>query len=685
MPHFSTTKSSAKNALLALLLPAALLAPSPAFAAPAASAPGHGLDLTAMETSVKPCEDFYQYANGRWLARTAIPAEYPEWNSFAIVTERNLALERTLAERAAADTHADPSSPRGKVGAFYRSATDEKRIEADGLTPLAPEFARIDAVKDVPDLLSEIGHLHQIGIGAGWSFGVGPDLKNSKAQIAFLQQGGISLPERGYYERPDKDTEAVRAAFLAHITKMLTLSGEAPDKAAADAKTALSLETRLALASKTPDALRDVPGNYHKMTLAELNTLTPGVDWQPYFTALGLTNPGGMDVGQPEFFSAAAKLLQTVPPADWKVYLRWQLVDSSAFYLSTPFEAETFAFYSGTLSGIKQQQPRWKRALGVTDAVLGEALGRLYVAEAFPPPARARALSLVQNLKSVLRGDLAQVAWMSPATRAQALAKLDAMTIKIGYPDHWRDYSKLDVSSPSYAVNMQHAVAFGFERQIHKIGKPVDKSEWLMSAPSVNAYYDPTTNTINFPAGILQPPFFDADADDAVNYGAIGVVIGHEMTHGFDDQGRQFDADGNLRDWWTAADAKNFTALAQGLITQYSAYEPLPNQRLSGSLTQGENIADIGGLKIAYLALEHSIQGKPRVKIDGYTPEQRFFLAFAQAWHDKRQTAYAKIALATDPHSPPRFRVLGTLADTPEFRQAFGCPPAPKVPGAAIW
>jgi len=661
-------------ALLGVLTPAVFAAP-----------PGHGLDLTAMDISVKPCDDFYQYANGKWLARTAIPAEYPDWNSFGIVYEHSLAAERALADRAADDKSAAPNSPEGKVGSFYRAASDEARIQADGITPLAPEFARIGAVQDVPGLLTEFGHLHRIGIGAGWNFGVGQDNKDSTQEIAQLGQGGFSLPERGYYERTDKDTQATRAAFVAHVAKTFALLGETPDKAAADAQTVMAIETRLALASKTPTDLRDPQANYHKMTLADLDGSTPGVEWRPYFSALGLPDPGGMDVGQPAFFVEVGRMLTTLPLADWKTYTRWQLIDTASGRLSKAFDSEHFAFYGTALSGIKQQQPRWKRALGATDGAVGEALGQLYVAQNFPPPAKARALALVQNLKSVLRDDLAGLPWMGPDTRRQALGKVDAMAIKIGYPDKWRDYSRLDVSSPSYVVNALRADEFEFQRSLNKIGKPVDKTEWGMTPPTVNAYYSPSMNDINFPAGILQPPFFNPDADDAVNYGAIGAVIGHEMTHGFDDQGRQYDAQGNLHDWWTADDLRNFTQRAQGIIAQYSAYEPLPGQHINGALTTGENIADIGGLKIAYLALEKSLKGKPRTKIDGYTPEQRFFLSFAQVWHDKRRPAYAKVALATDPHSPDKYRVIGALADTPEFRQAFGCPPDPKASPTHLW
>jgi len=668
-------------ALFALAALTALLAP--AVAQTPAAVPTHGLDLSAMDTRVMPCENFYQYANGCWLATAVIPAEYASGGVGVEVTERNLALLRTLAERAAANQRVKPDSAEGKVGSFYRSGMDEARIEADGVTPLAPEFARIEAVQDAPGLLAEMGRLHRLGVFAGFGLSVSPDLKDSTREIVQLFQGGIGLPARGYYE--DKDAQEVRDAYVAHVTKMFALLGETPDKAVADARTVMAIETKLALASKAPPDLRDPQANYHKMTLSAMDGLTPGVDWRPYFTAIGLPDPGGMNVGQPQFFTALGQTATTVPLADWRAYLRWNLVHAEASRLSRAFVDENFHFYSTVLRGVPQMQPRWKRVLRATDAALGEALGQLYIAQAFPPAAKARALALVRNLKAALRDDLATLPWMTEATRREALVKLDAMAIKIGYPDKWRDYSKLDVTSPSYVINSMRADEFEFQRDLNKIGKPVDRQEWHMSPPTVNAYYSPTTNDINFPAGILQPPFFDPQADDAVNYGAIGAVIGHEMTHGFDDKGRQFDAHGNLRDWWTESDAQAFRARARSIVAQYSAYEPLSGLHINGGLTQGENIADIGGLKIAYLALEKSLRDRPRTKIDGFTPEQRFFIAYAQVWRAKQRPESLRVSLATDPHSPPQYRVIGALADMPEFRQAFDCPPDPRASPTTIW
>ena len=644
-----------------------------------------GLNLSAMDTRVKPCEDFFKYANGNWLDHAIIPADKTGDGVWTEVGEHNLSVLHDVAGAAAADKAEAPTSPRGKVGSFYRSGMDEAQIEKDGLKPLAAEFARIDAIQTVPALEAEIGHLHRLSIPVAFSFSVAQDDKDSAQQIAMLSQGGLDLPERGYYFRPDAETSGIRSAFSAHMTTMFGFLGETPTKAELDAQVVMALETRLALASKTPTEQRDPLANYHKMTLPELNALAPGTNWQPYFTALGLSNPGGMDVTQPQFFVALSPLLSQTPLTDWKTYLRWGLLSAEAPRLSKAIVAEDFHFTHTVLNGVPENQPRWKRVLGATDASLGDALGQLYIARAFSPLARAQVLGMVHNLQFALKARIRTLDWMAPNTKIQALAKMDTMAAKVGYPDHWRDYSRLDVSSPSYVVNGVHADEFEFQRDLDKIGKPVDRSEWGMTPPTVNAYYSDEMNDINFPAGILQPPFFQPQYDDAVNYGDTGATIGHEMTHGFDDQGRQYDAQGNLHDWWTAADAKDFDTRAQGIVAQYSAYEPLPGVHINGSLTQGENIADIGGLKIAYLAFERAIQGKPRPKIDGFTPEQRFFIAYAQSWRIKERPEAVKVSLLSDPHSPPAFRVNGTVANLPEFRQAFGCPPDPKASPTAIW
>ena len=655
-----------------------------------AQTPGHspfvdGIDLSAMDTRVKPTTDFFRYANGTWLEKTVIPAEKSNVGVYDEVAERNLALLHSLAEAAAKDRTLSPDSPAGKVGAFYYSGMDTAHIEAEGVSTLRPELAAIDDVRDVPTLVAELGRLHRLEIGAVFSFYVDTDAKQSDQEIGQLYQGGLGLPERGYYERTDKETTQIRAAYVLHITRMLSLLGDTPATANAEAKTILALETRLAKVSKTPTEQRDPAANYHKMALDDLSSLTQGRDWQPYFDGLGLPEPDALNVAQPAFFSAVGQMLESVPIADWKTYLRWNLINAEAPRLASAYADEDFHFNQTVLNGVPQNKPRWKRVLAATDSSLGEALGQLYAAQAFPPAQKQAAAELVRNLKDALRQRIGTLDWMGDATKAQAVEKLDAMAVKVGYPDHLRDYSGLDVSSLSYAVNGMKADEFEFQRNLNKIGQPVDRGEWGMTAPTVNAYYSSGMNDINFPAGILQPPLFDARFDDAVNYGDTGATIGHEMTHGFDDTGRQYDAHGSLHDWWTAADVAAFKARASSIVAQYNRYSPLPGLHVNGALTQGENIADIGGLKIAYLAFEKAQAGKPKTRIDGFTPEQRFFIAYAQSFRAKVRPERLKVSLASDTHSPDSFRVNGVVADLPEFRQAFSVPPDPSAPSAAIW
>ena len=667
-----------------------IAAPLPAQTPPARQAPpAHGINLATIDPSALPCRDFYQYANGKWLAANPVPADRSIWGGLSEVGERNSAVLHSILDEAVAGPPARPGSASRKVADFYRSGMDTARIERKGVRPLDPEFARIAEVRDTPRLLAEIAYLHRSGVRAAWGFGVGPDAKDSVHTIVQLGQGGLGLPDRDYYTKADDKSRALRDAYAAHVARMFVLLGDAPDRAAAEAQTVLGIETRLASASMTRLARRDPNATYHKLTPAQFDALAPGLSWSPYFAALGVRDPGPLLVGQPQFFTVVGGMLMSVPSADWKTYLRWHLIDSTADDLSSGFVNEHFAFFGKTLSGSPTLLPRWKRVLAQTDGAVGEGLGTLYVARAFSPQSKARALALVLNLKAALRDRLQSLDWIGADTRRQALLKLDKMTVKIGYPDRPRDYSALAVESQDYVTNALAARRFEVARNLQKLGRPVDRTEWGMTAPTVNAYYRPDVNEIVFPAGILQPPFFDAQADDASNYGAIGAVIGHEMTHGFDDQGRQFDADGNLKDWWTAADKKNFQARADLVARQFDGFVAVDDLHVNGHLTLGEDIADLGGLKIAYLAFEKAQAGKPRVSIGGFTPEQRFFLAFAQIWRTNTRPEALRLRVATDPHAPARFRVLGPLANLPEFAQAFPCPPGEAKVAAAqtvnIW
>jgi putative endopeptidase len=637
---------------------------------------GHGINLQYMDTNVKPCQDFYQYANGNWLTKTEIPADRPSWGAGSELYEQNLVLLHGILEDAAKDASAPKNSPKRKVGDFYRSGMNEARIEAEGTKPLAQEFARIESIKDLSSLQDEVAHLHKLNISPAFSFFGYQDYKNSTRIIAWLYQGGLGMPNREYYTKEDDKSKEIRAQYVAHVARMLELLGDKPEQAANEAKTVMEMETRLAKASQTPVEERDPNATYHRMTLAELNQLTPGLKWEGYFKTIGLADPGDINVAQPAFYKELGQMMTSVAVADWKTYLRWQLINAEANRLSSAFVNENFNFNGKVIRGTKELQPRWKRVLTLTDNLLGEALGQLFVERAFSPQAKAKAQEMIMNLKAALRDRIKVLDWITEVTRQQALKKLDAIAVKVGYPDKWRDYSTLKIDDGSYVLNAMRADEFEFQRNLNKIGKPVDKTEWGITTPTVDAYYNPNFNEIVFPAGILQSPFFDPAADDAVNYGGVGAIIGHELTHGFDDQGRQFDAEGNLKDWWTAEDAKNYNARSSIVETQYNEYVPLETLHVNGKLTLGENIADLGGLKIAYLAYQKSLEGKPRPPVvDGFTPEQRFFLSFAQNWRRNTRPESVRLMLQGDPHSPPRFRVNGPVSNMPEFSQAFQCKP----------
>jgi putative endopeptidase len=644
------------------------------------------LDPKNMDTSVKPQDDFYFYANGTWLKNNPIPPEYSRWGSFNELIEKNNDALHEIAEQAAALAAQQSEAPKiekaaaaevQKVGDFYVSGMNEAAIDQARVQPLQDELKRIDAMTDFSSLTNEIGRLHRMGVGALFRFTSGQDDKDSTMVIAQAFQGGLGLPDRDYYTKDDDASKRLRDQYVAHVTKMFTLMGDSPDTAAAHARTVMKIETSLANPARTRVELRDPQKNYNKMSQAELQKLMPDFKWSNYFQQLELPAPSAINVGQPDFFKAANQVFKTVSINDWKTYLRWHLVHDTAATLSQDLVDENFAFFGKILTGAEKLKPRWKRVVSTIDNEIGEALGKLYVADHFSPEAKRRALEMVNNLREALADRIKSNNWMDQPTKKEALKKLAAFTVKIGYPDKWRDYSLLKIDRGPYVQNVMRSDEFEVARQMKKIGKPVDRTEWGMSPPTVNAYYNSKLNEIVFPAGILQPPFFNPDADDAVNYGGIGAVIGHEMTHGFDDRGRQYDAVGNLRDWWTPGSAKAYNERAKAIIDQYAAYEPLSGLHINGELTQGENIADIGGLKIAYAAFQKALAGHPEnanKKIDGFTPDQRFFLAWAQIWRANQRDQETKLRLNTDPHSPGRFRANGPVSNMPEFQKAFGLP-----------
>ncbi|HXJ91721.1 MAG TPA: M13 family metallopeptidase [Terriglobia bacterium] len=637
------------------------------------AAASHGVALSSMDKTCKPCRDFYGYATGEWRKKNPIPPAYPNWSPAYELVERNRDHLHEILEKAAADHQAVPGSNEQKIGDFYASCMNEEQVNAEGVKPLEPEFERIAAMASVADLQSEVARLQGMGVEALFDFGSTQDAKNSTQVIGGADQGGLGLPDRDYYTKTDDKSKQIRQHYVEHVAKMFELLGDDPAKSDSEAKTVMALETRLAEASLTNVERRDPQKTYHKMSVKELSALTPAFSWTHYFEEIGHPSIDAVDVTAPKFFETVNAQLKSAPLDDWKAYLRWHLVDAEASSLSDPFVNENFNFNDQVLQGTKELLPRWKRCVRATDNNLGEALGQVYVKQYFPPEAKARALEMVNRLIAVLHDDLETLPWMGEATRQQALVKLAAFTKKIGYPDKWRDYSAYEVDRGPYVLNVIRGAQFEFKRDLNKIGKPVDRSEWGMTPPTVNAYYNPLLNEIVFPAGILQPPFFDPQADDASNYGAMGAIIGHEMTHGFDDEGRQFDAHGNLRDWWTAEDEKNFNQRAQCVEKQFDNYVIAGDLHENGKLVLGESIADLGGLSIAYRALERSLEGKPRPLVDGFTPEQRFFLAYAQSWSENSRPEAERLQATTDPHPLARFRAIAPPSNLPAFAQAFDC------------
>ena len=632
-----------------------------------------GFSTANLDRTCKPCDDFYQFAMGGWMKANPIPPEYSVWGSFSQLGDRNQNHLREILE-AAENAKAAPGTKEQKIGDFYSSCMDTAAIEAAGTKPIDPELTQIAAVENLADLGEETARLHHQAVGALFRFNATQDAKDSSEVIGAAFQGGLGLPEREYYLKQDEKSLKLREDYVNHVARMFLLLGDPSPVTAAEGAAVLKIETALATASMKNNDLRDPDKTYHKMTLAELAALTPAFSWASYFKAVGHPELKAINVAQPDFFKALDRQLTATAIADWKTYLRWHLVNSAAPGLAEKFVNEDFDFRGKTLTGVKEIQPRWKRCVQSTDRHLGEALGQAYVEKYFPPAAKARALEMVHNLLAALRNDLQTLPWMGPETRAQATAKLEAFAVKIGYTDRWRDYSALKIDRRSYEENLVRASEFDFARRLNKIAKPVDRTEWGMTPPTVNAYNNSSMNEIVFPAGILQPPFYDPNADDAVNYGGMGAVIGHEITHGFDDHGSKFDGKGNLRDWWTPEDLKNFQSRAKCVSDQFDGYVVDGDLHENGKLVLGESIADLGGLAIAYAAYEKSLEGKPRPPDrDGFTPEQRFFLGWAQVWGVNERLEYARLMANTNPHPLGRFRSNGPLSNMAEFAKAFGC------------
>jgi putative endopeptidase len=655
-------------------------------AAGAAAVPaGTGASREAMDSVVDPCVDFYRYACGGWMAKNPVPPDQRAWSRFGALTDSNRAkLRDILSELAAAAPAADRSdraAERQKLGDFYASCMDEAGVEKRGVAAIQPDLERIAALRSLAELPALLAHLHQAGVNALFGFRSVQDFKDATSVIALVDAGGLALPDRDYYLKTDPKSAEQRTEYARHLEHMFGLLGEPPARATTDAATVLTVETALAKASLDRVSRRDPAKVYHKLRREELAALTPEFSWDSYLAAVAAPPVGSLNVSEPDFLKAVDALLRSTAVADVQTYLRWHLLHANASWLASPFVAEDFAFFDKTLGGAQQLRPRWKRCAEATDGALGEALGREYVARWFNPEAKRRTVVLVDEVEKAMAQDIASLAWMGAETRKRAAEKLAAIANKVGYPETWRDYGRLTIVRGDLVGNVERARAFELARRLSKIGKPVDRKEWSMTPPTVNAYYSAAMNDINIPAGILQPPFYDPRRDDAQNYGAIGAVIGHEMTHGFDDHGSQFDGHGNLVNWWTPADEAEFKQRTTCIADEYSAFPAAGGLTVNGRLTLGENTADNGGLRIAYLAFEASRAGQPRQTQDGLTPEQRFFLGFAQIWCSNTTPEAERQNVLTNPHSPGRYRVDGTVVNMPEFQQAFQCKPGtPMAP-----
>ncbi len=684
------------RALGAAALTALVATTLPSFAgsARAADAPGANANVLAIDKAnfdptCKPCDDFYQFATGGWTKSHTLPPGRARWGGFDELAQHNRDVLHTILEDDAKIANAPAGSDAQKLGSYYRACMDTDAIEKAGTAPVAPLLDAVAAAHDVPSLVTTIVTLERNGVDGGLRLGSRADTKNSSKQIAAIGMGGLGLPDRDYYFNEGERFATIRSAYHEYVASQLQNLGDAPAQANAEATAIVALETAIAKATPKRADLRDPYKLYNPTPVAQLATLAPHVPWKSFFTAFGAPAFDTVNLSVPSFVTAYDELLANTPLDTWKAYLRYHVADDYSGTLPKRFEDASFGFRSGVLLGVKEQLPRWQRCTAATDAALRDVLGKAYVTAAFPASAKTRAQELVNNLQATLHDDIGTLSWMSPQTKQQAVVKLAAFTKKIGYPDRWEDFSTLQIPNGApYASDAMAVRRWNDARNVSRIGTATDRGRWGMTPPTVNAYYNPSNNEIVFPAGILEPPFFYPSADDAVNYGAIGAVIGHEMTHGFDDQGRQFDGQGNLRDWWTPADAANFKTRAQCIVDEFDAFEPAPGQHENGRLVQGEAIADLGGLTIAYKAFERTPEAKAHKVIDGYTPEQRFFLAYAQVWRSIATEGMIRQIAATNEHPWDKYRVLGTLSNMPEFQAAFHCAAGDKMVRASrcqIW
>ncbi|MGA2377342.1 MAG: M13 family metallopeptidase [Candidatus Sulfotelmatobacter sp.] len=638
--------------------------------AAAPSKPEPALDVTSMDRSVDPCVDFFKYSCGGWIKNNPIPPDQSSWDTYSKMQDENRVRLRGILETAAVPDPARNAAAQ-KIGDYYSSCMDEKAIEAEGTEPLKPQLERIAKIGSKAEIADVAAAM--VDDNAPFRFASNQDFKDATQVIAYVDQGGLGLPDRDYYVKEDPKSVDLRKAYVVHVQKMFELLGDQPEVAAAEAQTVMRIETALARGSMTRVEQREPKNLDHKMTTGELEKISPDFQWRVYFTKVGLPSLASLNVASPGFFKALNEELDKESLADWKTYLRWHLVHADAPFLSSALLNENFAFYGKTLRGQQELQPRWKRCTDNVDDDLGEALGQVYVEKYFSPQAKQEALKMVKEIEAAMENDISSLPWMSAATKQQALIKLHGMANKIGYPDKWRDYSKLEIVRGDELGNVERARRFEFDRELAKIGKPVDRGEWGMTPPTVNAYYDPQMNDINFPAGVLQPPAFDPNSDAAPNYGDTGGTIGHELTHGFDDEGRQFDAHGNLRDWWTAEDGKEFVKRASCISDQYSTYKIIDDIKINGKLTLGEDTADLGGLILAYVAWKEDTKGQNLQPLDDLTPDQRFFVGYGQSWCGETRDETKRLRATVDPHSPEKYRTNGVVSNMPEFQEAFHC------------